>query len=47
MYSRKGVAEVGFTSQKHTINLCILRAHVTNAHRAPLKGVSVGKGANR
>jgi len=48
-YSRGGVAEVGFASQKHFIGLYILRTDVMNAHKHLLtgKGVSFGKGAIR
>jgi uncharacterized protein YdhG (YjbR/CyaY superfamily) len=46
-YSRNGVAEVGFASQKHFIGLYILRTDVMKAHRGMLKGISVGKGAIR
>ena len=49
VYSRNGVAEVGFASQKHFIGLYILRTDVMNAHRDMLniKGVSLGKGCIR
>ncbi len=49
VYSRNGVAEVGFASQKHFIGLYILRTDVMNAHRDVLKikGVSLGKGCIR
>lgn len=49
VYSRNGVAEVGFASQKHFIGLYILRTDVMNAHREKLniKGVSLGKGCIR
>ena len=48
-YSRDGVVEVGFASQKHFIGLYILRTDVMKTHRSSLniKGVSVGKGAIR
>ncbi len=48
-YSRNGVVEVGFMSQKHYIGLYILRTDVMKAHRHLLniKGVTVGKGAIR
>jgi len=48
-YSRNGVAEVGFASQKHFIGLYILRTDVMNAHRdlLKIKGVSLGKGCIR
>ncbi len=45
-YSRNGVVEVGFASQKHFIGLYILRTDVMKAHKEMLKikGVSLGKG---
>ncbi len=48
-YSRKGVAEVGFASQKHFIGLYILRTDVmkTHADLLKIKGVSLGKGCIR
>lgn len=48
-YSRAGVVEVGFASQKHFIGLYILRTDVMKAHRDSLniKGVTVGKGCIR
>lgn len=48
-YSRNGVVEVGFASQKHFIGLYILRTDVMNTHKEMLKakGVSVGKGSIR
>ena len=48
-YSRLGVVEVGFASQKNFIGLYILRTDVMNAHKHLLvgKGVSFGKGAIR
>lgn len=48
-YSRDGVVEVGFASQKHFIGLYILRTDVMKAHRSSLniKGVTVGKGCIR
>ncbi len=48
-YSRNGVVEVGFASQKHFIGLYILRTDVMNAHKDMLKikGVSLGKGCIR
>ena len=46
-YSRNGVVEVGFASQKHFIGLYILRTDVMKAHKDQLrfKGVTFGKGA--
>jgi len=48
-YSRNGVVEVGFASQKHFIGLYILRTDVMNAYRDMLniKEVSLGKGCIR
>jgi uncharacterized protein YdhG (YjbR/CyaY superfamily) len=48
-YSRNGVVEVGFASQKHFIGLYILRTDVMNAHRYLLNipGVTLGKGIIR
>ena len=48
-YSRNGVVEVGFASQKHFIALYILRTDVMKAHVDALrvKGVSLGKGCIR
>lgn len=49
VYSRNGVAEVGFASQKHFIGLYILRTDVMKKHRESLniKGVTMGKGCIR
>ena len=48
-YSRNGVVEVGFASQKHFIGLYILRTGVMNTYKDMLKikGVSLGKGCIR
>lgn len=48
-YRRRGVAEVGFASQKHFIALYILRTDVMKAHADQLKGrgISHGKGCIR
>ncbi|MBC7876429.1 MAG: DUF1801 domain-containing protein [Anaerolineales bacterium] len=48
-YSRNGVAEVGFMSQKNYIGLYILRTDVMMTHRSSLniKGVTMGKGCIR
>jgi uncharacterized protein YdhG (YjbR/CyaY superfamily) len=50
-YSRNGVVEVGFASQKHFIGLYTLRVRtdVMNSHRdlLKIKGVSLGKGCIR
>lgn len=49
VYTRGGVAEVGFASQKHFIGLYILRTDVMNAYKEQLigKGISLGKGCIR
>jgi len=48
-YSRNGVVEVGFASQKHFIGLYILRTDVMKTHQDLLKGKGVthGKGCIR
>ena len=48
-YRRKGVAEVGFASQKNFIALYILRTDVMKAHADQLQGtgISHGKGCIR
>jgi uncharacterized protein YdhG (YjbR/CyaY superfamily) len=48
-YSRNGVVEVGFASQKNINGLYILRTDVMNTHKDLLKGkgVSLGKGCIR
>jgi uncharacterized protein YdhG (YjbR/CyaY superfamily) len=48
-YSRNGVVEAGFASQRHFIGLYILRTDVMNAHRYLLNipGVTLGKGCIR
>ena len=48
-YSRNGVVEVGFASQKHFIALYILRTDVMRSHRYLLNipGVTLGKGCIR
>ncbi len=46
-YSRNGVIEVGFASQKHFIGLYILRRDALDSQRPFLKGLSVGKGCIR
>jgi uncharacterized protein YdhG (YjbR/CyaY superfamily) len=46
-YSKNGVVEVGFASQKNFIGFYILKKPVLDAYRAELKGISVGKGAIR
>ncbi len=48
-YSRNGVVEVGFASQKNFIGLYILRTDVMRAHLdlLKIKGVTLGKGCIR
>ena len=48
-YSRNGVVEVGFASQKNFIALYILRTDVMETHKdlLKIKGVSLGKGCIR
>jgi uncharacterized protein YdhG (YjbR/CyaY superfamily) len=48
-YSRNGVGEVGFASQKNYISLYILKEEVLDAYRERLagKGISFGKGCIR
>lgn len=46
-YTKDGVGEVGFASQKNYISLYILKQAVLDAHRADLAGLSVGKGCIR
>ena len=48
-YSRNGVVEVGFASQREFIALYILRTDVMNSHRYLLNipGVTLGKGCIR
>ena len=50
-YSRNGVVEVGFASQKHFIGLYTLRVRTdvmkTHLELLKIKGVSVGKGCIR
>ena len=46
-YRRNGKVEVGFASQKRTINLYIVNQDALAKHRARLKGLSVGKGCIR
>lgn len=47
VYKRNGTAEIAFASQKHYISIYILKKEVVDAHRAALKGLSVGKGCIR
>ena len=48
-YSRNGVVEVGFASQKNFIGLYILRTDVMKTYKnlLKIKGVSLGKGCIR
>ena len=46
-YSRKGVVEVGFASQKNYISLFILRQDALETQRAFVTGANVGKGCIR
>ena len=46
-YSRDGVAEVAWASQKRYISLYVMRADVIAAHRELLAGLDVGKGCIR
>ena len=46
-YSRDGVAEIAWASQKRYISLYVMRTDVLNAHRGQLAGLDVGKGCIR
>jgi uncharacterized protein YdhG (YjbR/CyaY superfamily) len=46
-YSRNGVAEVGFASQKNNIALYILRKDVLDTHRDAFPKSNIGKGCIR
>jgi uncharacterized protein YdhG (YjbR/CyaY superfamily) len=46
-YSRDGVAEVAWASQKRYISLYVMRTDVLGAHRSQLAGLDVGKGCIR
>ena len=46
-YSRDGVAEIAWASQKQYISLYVMRADVLDAHRRQLAGLDVGKGCIR
>lgn len=46
-YSRDGVAEIAWASQKRYISLYVMRADVLDAHRERLAGLDVGKGCIR
>jgi uncharacterized protein YdhG (YjbR/CyaY superfamily) len=46
-YSRDGIAEIAFASQRNYISLYVLRKRVVEANAALLAGLSVGKGCVR
>jgi uncharacterized protein YdhG (YjbR/CyaY superfamily) len=46
-YSKQGVVEVAFASQKNYISLYILKEPVLDQHRPSLKGLNMGKGCIR
>ena len=46
-YSRDGVAEIAWASQKRYISLYVMRTDVLNAYRSQLAGLDVGKGCIR
>jgi len=46
-YSRDGIAELAWASQKRYISLYVMRADVLDAHRGQLAGLDVGKGCIR
>jgi uncharacterized protein YdhG (YjbR/CyaY superfamily) len=46
-YKRDGVIEVGFASQKHSINVYALKREVVDEFRAALSTASIGKGCIR
>ena len=46
-YSRDGLAEIAFASQKNSISFYVLRKQVVEANAALLAGLSVGKGCIR
>jgi uncharacterized protein YdhG (YjbR/CyaY superfamily) len=46
-YSRAGIVEVGFASQKNNIALYILRKDVLDAYRAEFPPSTIGKGCIR
>ena len=46
-YSRDGIAELAWASQKRYISLYAMRADVLDAHRGQLAGLDVGKGCIR
>jgi uncharacterized protein YdhG (YjbR/CyaY superfamily) len=46
-YSRDGIAEIAWASQKRYISLYVMRANVLDAHHGQLAGLNVGKGCIR
>jgi uncharacterized protein YdhG (YjbR/CyaY superfamily) len=46
-YSKAGIVEVAFASQKNYISFYILKEEVLDNHRPSLEGVSLGKGCIR
>jgi len=46
-YSRDGVAEIAWASQKRYISLYVMRTEVLSAHRSQLADLDVGKGCIR
>jgi uncharacterized protein YdhG (YjbR/CyaY superfamily) len=46
-YSRAGITEIGWASQKQHISLYVLRGDVLDAYRGQLEHLSVGKGCIR
>ena len=46
-YSRDGVAEIAWASQKRYISLYVMRSDVLDAHREQLAGLDVGQGCIR
>jgi uncharacterized protein YdhG (YjbR/CyaY superfamily) len=46
-YSRDGIAEVAWASQKRYISLYVMRADVLDAYRERLAGLDVGRGCIR
>ncbi len=46
-YSRDGITEVAWASQKRYISLYVMRTDILDAHRGQLAGLDVGKGCIR
>jgi hypothetical protein len=46
-YSRDGITEIGWASQKRYISLYVVRGDVLDAYRGQLAHLSVGKGCIR